>query len=150
MLMLSKHLVPIEQKISFMSQPFYIVFTENKNNIGKDRIYVKHFGLEKFPTILDDTIIEQTENIWDALKFLKKEDAIKVAGLCTFRCNCGCVDKVGKLIRMSYSGRMEDGVTYGEIKLDTEEQKKRHFEVFYDCVEEEKEYPQDYTNHFDY
>ncbi len=142
MLMLSKDLIPHEEKIK---GPWYVVMTKNKKS--DEKTYVRNFGIQKFPTSLDDAIIEQTENLCDAIMFCKKEDAKKVAGLCTFKCNCGACDRVGKLIKVTRSGREENGVTYGSCgSWDVLEHKKRYYEVVFDYVEEKKEYPAKYDN----
>ena len=142
MLISTVHLIPtLEKKF-----PCYIVMTQNKNDI-KDKIYVQHYGTQRFPTFFDDAIITQTENIYEACWFCNKEDAMAIARTCTFRCNCGCIDKVGKLIKMlGWSDRSEDGYTYGLIKSETHNDKQHGFEVRYDYVEEPTEYPVEYKN----
>jgi len=144
MLMHSKYLIPLEDK----KEPWYIVMTKNKKS---DRvIYVKNYGVQKFATYIDDSIIEQTENLCDALMFCRKEDASKVASSCTFKCNCGCIDKVGKLIKVTKSGRTKDGVTYGEsASWSIPGAKEIYFNTVYDYVEEDFEYEADYSNLFD-
>ena len=117
MLMQSKHLMPQENK----KEPFYIVAEAYKNISDEsfyldDWKYVENYGIQKFPTSIDDSIIEMSPNLCDAIMFCNKEDAEKVAMRCTFKCNCGCVNKVGKLIEVRRSNRKEEGVTYGHIK----------------------------------
>jgi len=144
--MLSKNLIPFEERKS----PWYVVFTKNKSNSDNERIYVKNFGVQKFPTSIDDSIIEQTKNLCDAIMFCRKEDAEKVAKLCTFKCSCGCVHRVGKLLKVTNSKRQEDGVTYGICgSWDILENKKKYFEVVYDYKELPKEYPAKYDNLLD-
>jgi len=135
MLMQSKHLIPMAEK----NPPFYVVVEVDK--CGTKR-YVHHYGIEKFPTHLDDAIIEMTPNRCDAIMFCRKKDAEKVAQQCTFRCNCGCVIHVGKLIRVTRSNREKEGVTFGEcLSWDVLEHKQDFFDTVYDYEEEETEYP---------
>ena len=136
MLMSSKHLMPYEDK----KEPYYIVMELYKNDESKS--YVKNYGTQKFPTSIDDSIIEMTPNLCDAIMFCRKEDAEKVAMKCTFKCNCGCIHHVGKLIKVTRSNRKEEGVTYGHIKNwdEGEDVKKHYFEVVFNYKELSKEY----------
>lgn len=145
MLMLSKDLIPREDK----NPPYYIVYTKDKHS-NQITHYVENFGVQKFPTYIDDSIIDQSENRCDAIMFCKKEDAEKVARLCTFKCNCGNSHRVGKIAEVTLSGRQKEGVTYGLHKTwDILENKIDYFDVVYDYKELEEEYEADYTNILD-
>ena len=140
MLMQSKHLISQDKK----KPPFYVVVQVDKKDGSK--IYVKHYGVEKFPAHGDDSIVETTTNRCEALMLCRKKDAQKIAQLCTFKCNCGAIHHVGKLIRVTMSGRKKDGVTYGIIdkSWDIMGNKEEFFDTVYDYSEEKKEYPSNY------
>jgi hypothetical protein len=138
MLQRSKHIIPAKAK----KEPYYIVMQKDKN--GTRNFYIKRYGLSIFPTYLSDDISETTESIWEAEMFCRKEDAIKLAKLCTFKCSCGCIHHVGKLIKVTRSDRKKDGVTYGYCDCRRPDYKKDYFETVWDVVEEKKEYSDNY------
>lgn len=125
-----KDLIPFEQR----KMPVYIVAQKDNHNKKHD-YFVKHYGVENYPTYLSDDITEMTENIWEAAMFCKKEDAQEVAKLCNFRCNCGCYDHSGILLEIAYSGREKDGITYGDCDCQKPGYNKEYFETVYDVKE---------------
>ena len=130
MLKLSIHLIPKEEK----TQPWYIVMQHNLESDKK--FYVKHFAVSRFPIALSDDIYETSENIWEAERFCKLNDAKEIAELCDFKCNfhrnCNHIH-VGRIFQLTYSGRKEENVTYGIIN--NVDGGKRYFEVAYDIAE---------------
>ena len=74
MFMQSKHLMPQENK----KEPFYIVAEVSKNISDgafylDDWKYVENYGIQKFPTSIDDSIIEMSPNLCDAIMFCNKK-----------------------------------------------------------------------------
>lgn len=131
MLMKSEHLIPQETK----RFPCYIVMQKNIKPIGYSPSYVKHYGIERYPTIYSDDITEMTEKIWESALFCRIEDAKEISKLCNFRCNCGCVERKGIILKVTRSGREENGVTYGYVDCEKPDTQERHFKVCFDVEE---------------
>ena len=135
MLKRSKHIMPAKDK----KEPYYIVMGKDKN--GKsDPYYIKQYGICIFPTYLNDEISETTGNIWEAAMFCNKKDAIQIAKLCSFKCGCGCINRAGKLIRVTKSDRKKEGITYGHSDCRKLNYYKEFFETVWDISEEDDEY----------
>lgn len=113
--------------------PYYIVGELHKNG---NIFYIKHLAVNMHPCFPDDEILEQTNEIWEAQLFCRKEDAISVLKERTgFGCNCGACDKIGKIWEITRSNRKKDGITYGTVDCGAPDYYKDHFETVYDVKE---------------
>ena len=114
--------------------PYYIV-GEVHDSDGSI-YYIKHLAYNCHPCFPDDEILEQTNDIWDAQLFCRKEDALSVLKeRCGHGCNCGACNKTGKVWEVTWSGRIKEGITYGMCDCSKPNYSKDHFETIYDVKE---------------
>jgi hypothetical protein len=113
--------------------PYYIVGEVHKDG---EIFYIKHLAIKCHPCFPDDEILEQTNEIWEAQLFRRKEDAIAVLHeRCGFGCNCGACNKTGKVWEITNSGRKKEGITYGTVNCADPAYHKNMFETLYDVKE---------------
>ena len=130
MLMETIHLLPINQK----QPPWYIVMEHVIKPEGPSR-YVSRYGVSRVPVFPCDDITETTENIWEAAMFCNLEDAVKIKELCNFKCNCGCIEHIGKILQVTLSPQKIDGIHYGFSDCSEPGYAQKHFEGMYVVTE---------------
>jgi hypothetical protein len=109
--------------------PYYIVGEVHANG---DIYYIKHLATKQHPCFPDDEILEQTNDIWEAQLFCRKEDALSVLKERTgFGCNCGACNKIGKIWEVTDSNRTKDGITYGICDCSAPNYHKDCFETMF-------------------
>jgi hypothetical protein len=119
--------------ISLKRGPYFIVGEMHKD---KTISYIKHLAINCYPSFPDDEILEQTPDIWEAQLFCRELDALAVLKeRCGFGCNCGIHDSIGKIWKVTRSGREKEGITYGYCDCSRPDYHKERFETIYDVKE---------------
>ena len=118
---------------SLKRSPYYIVGEVHKSG---EIYYIKHLAVNCHPCFPDDEILEQTNDIWKAQLFCRKEDAVSVMKERTGHgCNCGACNKTGKIWEVADSGREKEGVNFGICDCSLPGHDRDFFETVYDVKE---------------